>query len=245
MPHGDPHNPHRARSRSSGSSGRSPAKARKAPMHAAVPEPPTLSALDPLVEMWPAGVDLWRVHKLKHRPAEFNPGLGPERGRFHPFHGPRGLPIPTLYAAATWEGAVCETLFRDVPLRGPDRRKARAELEIRGLSLVRLTGEAALVDLRTLGLRRLELHRRQLIDTEADQYQRTAQWARAFHEAVPEAVGLVWIARLADPPAMVFFGDRVSEADFAVIEGPIPLGETRGLRMVMELAEKAKILITD
>jgi RES domain-containing protein len=207
------------------------------------PEPPDTSTLDPLIEVWPSGSELWRVHKLKRRPSEFNPGL--DRGRFHPFPGLDGKPVPTLYAAATWEGAVCETVFRDVPLRGPDRRKARAELEIRALSLVRLTREVSFIDLRTLGLRRLQLHRRELIDTEADQYLRTARWARAFHQAAPVAAGLVWIARLADPPAMMFFGDRVTEKDFSIIDGPIPLGVGKGLEMVMGLAEKAKILITD
>ena len=208
------------------------------------PEPPALAALDPLILALPSGTDLWRVHRLAHRPAQFNPGLGPNRGRFHPFQGPGGAPVPTLYAAATWEGAICETVFRDVPVRGPDRRKARAELEIRAMSLVRLTHDVSLVDLRTLGLGRLRLHRRDLIDTEADQYLRTARWAQALHHAAPDAAGLVWIARLADPAAMVFFGDRVTEADFTVLDGPIPLGDGKGLAMVMDLANKAKILIT-
>jgi hypothetical protein len=135
-------------------------------------------------------------------------------------------------------------VFRDVPLRGPDRRKARAEIDIRALSMIQLRRDVTLVDLRTLGLRRLELHRRDLIDTEADHYPRTARWAQAFHQVVPDAAGLVWIARLADPAAMIFFGDRVAEADFTVTEGPIPLKEGKGLAMVMELASRAKILIT-
>jgi hypothetical protein len=209
------------------------------------PEPPDPSSLDPLLGSWPPRLDLWRVHRLKHRPAEFNPGVGTDRGRFHPFSGFDVNSVSILYAAVTWEAAVCETLFRDVPLRDSDRRKARAELEVRGLSLIRLTREVSLVDLRAVGLLRLQLHRRELIDTEADQYPRTARWAQALHDAAPAAAGLVWIARLADPAAMVFFGDRVTEADFSIIEGPIPLGEDKGLAMVMELAERAGILITD
>ncbi len=118
------------------------------------------------------------------------------------------------------------------------------ELDVRAITRVQLRRDVSLVELRTLGLRRLELHRRDLIDTEADQYPRTARWAQALHQAVPDAAGLVWIARLADPAAMVFFGDRLTEGDFAVVEGPIPLGEGKGLAMVMDLADKAKILIT-
>jgi hypothetical protein len=208
------------------------------------PEPPEdPSTLDPLVEPLPGGTELWRIHRLEHGAAHFNPGVG--RGRFHPFPGSGGAPVATLYAAETWEGAVCEAVFRDVPLRGPDRRKARAEFEIRAMSRVRLTRDVPLVDLRTLGLRRLGLHRQELIDTEAEEYPRTSRWARAFHQARPDAGGLVWMARLADLRAMVFFGDRLTEKDFAVFDDPLPLGEGEGLAMVMELAEKAKILITE
>jgi hypothetical protein len=40
-----------------------------------VPEPPDPATLDPLVKLWSGGADLWRVHKLDRRPAEFNPGV--------------------------------------------------------------------------------------------------------------------------------------------------------------------------
>jgi hypothetical protein len=142
------------------------------------PEPPDPGALDPLVKMWPRGADLWRVHKLDRRPAEFNPGV--DVGRFHPFSGFAGKPVSTLYAANSWEGAVSETVFRDVPLRGGPRTKRRAELEIRAMSLLRLGREVPLVELRGTGLRRLRLQRRELIETEADQYSRSARWAAAL-----------------------------------------------------------------
>jgi hypothetical protein len=44
---------------------------------------------------------------------------------------------------------------------------------------------------------------------------------------------------------VVFFGDRVAEKDFSLVEGPIPLGFGKGLARVMELAEEAVILIVD
>lgn len=115
----------------------------------------------------------------------------------------------------------------------------------RALSQVRVTRDVHLVVLRALGLRRLGLHRQELIDTEADHYPRTARWAKAFHQAKPNADGLVWMARLADPAAMVFFGDRIKESDFAVVGDAIHLGSGEGLTRVMDLAEKALILITE
>jgi hypothetical protein len=208
-----------------------------------VPEPPAPAALDPLLKAWPSGADLWRVHKLDRRPAELNPGV--DIGRFHAFSGSAGKPVATLYAANTWQGAVAETVFRDVPLRGTPRTKRRAELELRAMSLLRLRREVQLVELRGTGLRRLRLQRRELIDTEADQYSRSVRWAAALYQAAPQAGGLVWTSRLHDPSAaVVFFGDRVAEKDFLPIEGPIPLGVGKGLARVLELAEEAGILIT-
>jgi hypothetical protein len=208
----------------------------------AVPEPPEPAALDPLLKVWPSGADLWRVHRLDRRPAEFNPGM--DIGRFHPFPGSAGKPVATLYAASSWQGAVSETVFRDVPLRGPSRTKRLAEIELRAMSLLRLRREVRLVELRGTGLRRLRLQRRELIETDADQYSRTVRWAAALHRAAPRAAGLVWTSRLHDPSAaVVFFGDRVAEKDFSPVEGPIPLGAGKGLARVMELAEEAGILI--
>jgi len=105
-----------------------------------VPEPPDPATLDPLLKVWPSGVDLWRVHKLDRRPAEFNPGV--DVGRFHPFSGSAGKPVATLYAASTWQGAVAETVFRNVPLREGPRTKRRAELELCAMSLLRLRRES-------------------------------------------------------------------------------------------------------
>jgi len=208
-----------------------------------VPEPPDPATLDPLFKVWPGGTDLWRVHKLDRRPAELNPGV--DSGRFHPFPGAAGKPVATLYAADTWQGAVAETLFRDVPLQGDPRTKRLAELELRAMSLLRLRREVKLVELRGTGLRRLRLQRRELIETEADQYSRSVRWAAALYQAAPEAGGLVWTSRLHDSSAaVVFFGDRVAEKDFTPVEGPIPLGVGKGLARVMELAEEAGILIT-
>src|SRR5260370_34188095 len=114
------------------------------------------------------------------------------------------------------------------------------------MSLLRLDRAVSLVELRGTGLRRLQLQRRELIETTADQYSRSVRWAAALHRAAPEAAGLVWTSRLDDSSAaVVFFGDRVTEADFSLVEWPIPLGIGKGLARVMELAEEAGMLIAD
>jgi hypothetical protein len=59
------------------------------------------------------------------------------------------------------------------------------------------------------------------------------------------AAGLGWISRFHDTSsAIVFFGDRVAETDFSVLDGPLPLGFGDGLARIMELAEDPRILIT-
>src|SRR6185295_9678942 len=79
--------------------------------------PPTDRLLDPLIEVWEADHRWVRCHNVRFGASEFNPGLG--GGRFHPFEGPDGGPVPTLYGASSVDGALSETVFHAVPLRGP------------------------------------------------------------------------------------------------------------------------------
>jgi hypothetical protein len=135
----------------------------------------------------------------------FNPGFGAPTG-FAFFGDPV---IPVLYAAATEEAVVAETLLHDTPVSGgvlpydKYKRTVMARLEvIRPLRVGILHG---------LGLRQLKVTAADITISGADTYPETVKWAQAAHGA--ELDGLVWMSRLChDAKSYVFFGDRCDGA---------------------------------
>lgn len=194
--------------------------------------------------MWPADKPIIRVHDSSFGATEFNPGKG--EGRFHPLVA-RGTPVPTLYGSGTFDAAVSETIFRSVPVTAPNRYITQWSLmpivsctlmPVRPLQLVQLRGS---------GLRKLQLARVEIIDTEADQYPLTRAWAAALYAAYPEADGLIWMSRQHDmSEAIVLFGTRVQREDLIVAAPPralYPPGD--GWHDVLVAAEAAGIMILD
>lgn len=123
------------------------------------------------------------------------------------------MPIPTLYAGATLDCALMETVFHDVAhlagFKAFDKGKLRDQVH----STVQVEQELQLVDLTSVSLRKLGVTRKQLIDAEKDQYPMTRQWAQAIHRQCPLAQGLSWVSRQDDSArAVILFGDRVSAA---------------------------------
>ncbi|WP_345183976.1 RES family NAD+ phosphorylase [Microbacterium panaciterrae] len=147
----------------------------------------------------------------------FNPGAGSQT-RFASFaslddlDGPQ---VPTLYAAATAEAAVCESILHDVPVAGgllPEGSYAtRVETALdlrRDLNLAMLMGP---------GLRRLGATPQQLTATDADVYDQTVLWAQAAHDRGFD--GIAWMsARDNTSEAYVLFGDRVDKSDLHITE---------------------------
>ncbi|HEY3719235.1 MAG TPA: RES family NAD+ phosphorylase [Roseiarcus sp.] len=89
--------------------------------------------IDPL----PAGVPVFRVHRLEHDPMFFGPGAGvPPTYRFDSSSGAFGV----LYVGLTLAGAVVETLLRNPARRMVDYPDvvARAFSEIRARRILRL-----------------------------------------------------------------------------------------------------------
>lgn len=176
----------------------------------AVPEPP--DPFDALEHVLRAGSTLHRVHG-SFSAGSFNPGKGgPTRfAHFTAAAAPSAGVVPTLYAAATAEAAVCETLLHDVPLEGG--RLALARYRGRRESVLVLRREVRLARLMGSGLRRLGVAPQNLTATDGDVYDRTVLWARSAHAAGFD--GLAWMsARENTAEAYMFFGDRVAETDF-------------------------------
>src|SRR4051794_1998059 len=87
-------------------------------MPSRVPDPPDDLAARVNIITWISGRRLVRCfNSALHGPEEFNPGLG-QGGRFHFFEDDHGTTVPILYAADSFESAIAETIFHDVPLRG-------------------------------------------------------------------------------------------------------------------------------
>src|SRR5262245_61741020 len=93
-----------------------------------VPPAPGPRAIEPLLRRRQNGTPLIRCHDVRFGATEFNPGLG--AGRFHPFEDARsGNPVPVLYAAGDLDGALSETVFHDVAVRGAGKKVERFMLE--------------------------------------------------------------------------------------------------------------------
>jgi hypothetical protein len=207
-----------------------------------VPEPPDPSSLDPLLETWTSGERLVRCHKSHFGATEFNPGVG--LGRFHPFADRGGHGVPTIYGASTLDGAFSETLFHNVPVRGPGKAIRRSSLTAMLVSVLVPLRDLTLVQLHGHGLRRLEVSRAELIESNSEHYPQTVRWAQALHAARERIDGLVWVSRQHDTAfALVLFGDRVRRADLDVIEPPLPLYLGDGFDEVQRAAGEAGVTI--
>jgi RES domain len=206
-----------------------------------LPLPPPSFDRRPLIELW---LDpIVRVHHSRFGPAEFNPGRGPG-GRFDPLHDRNGEVVPTLYGASTLSGAISESIFRKVPVRG-ERTLAADTLMPLQASTLQASRALRLIDLRGFGLQRLGVSRRELIDSDADSYPGTRAWAAALYGAVENADGMIWMARQHDlSAAVLLFGTRVGQSELEIIEPPRPLARGGSLdAMVIIAAEIAGIAI--
>jgi RES domain len=169
------------------------------------PAPP--KPFNPKTATLDIGTQLYRVFTAAEdrTPTMFNPGFGaPTRFAFF------GTPlIPVLYAAATEEAAVAETLSHDIPVSGgilPYDKYARTVM-----ARLQVTRPVRVGILHGLGLRQLKVTAADLTASGADTYPETVKWAQAAHDA--ELDGLVWMSRLCnDAKAYVFFGDRCDDA---------------------------------
>ena len=174
-----------------------------------VPEPP--DPFDPLWEPLPAGTRIFRVHEPRSPDGTtndgslFNPGFGSVL-RWSFFGDPV---VPVHYSAASPEAAVHESILHDAVPHGHLPRAAWIRKVLTPLITSR---ELRLAQLHSDGLRRFDVHPRDLTDTDSDQYPFTVEWAQAAHAA--GADGVVWMSRqLNSIRAYCFFGDRVAPGD--------------------------------
>ncbi|MFT3872489.1 MAG: RES domain-containing protein [Nocardioides sp.] len=179
-----------------------------------VPDPP--DPFDPLWEPLPTGTRIFRVHEPRLPDGtvddgrRFNPGFGSAL-RWSFFGDP---PMPVHYSAATPEAAVHESVLHDAV---PHAHLPRSRWIQKVLTPLAGKRTLNLAQLHSDGLRRFDLHPRDLTDTDSDQYLFTVEWAHAAHAA--GADGVVWMSRkLNSVRAYCLFADRVAAADLT----PLP-----------------------
>lgn len=137
---------------------------------------------------------VWRVHHSSRAAQAMNARAQPDAdggGRFDSLDGA----YTYLYVAASMEGAIAETLCRDLPLQRPgDRLLPAAILRSRLLTELTVTEDVPVVALHGPHLSAIG---QDLWLTKCDvaQYVRTRQWAAAVLVATPAARGLAYRCR--------------------------------------------------
>jgi hypothetical protein len=150
-----------------------------------------------------------RIHQDIYQGDQFNPGAK-GNARFSPITDAKGAAIPTLYAAYTFNAALMESVFHDVSHVPGYKHYDKNKLNQQVHSTVKVSQNLILADLSSVALRKLGVQRKQLIDTEKDQYPNTREWAQAIHRQHSDIQGLSWVSRQDDSArAVMLFGDRI------------------------------------
>lgn len=205
-----------------------------------LPRPPD-GTLNLLPDTWDRGRP---IHRCGGRHHGNQPYPSPTPARFSPFTDPDGQIVPTLYGAATEQGALSESVFHDIPGGGGAVDASR----LQGRRLFRLvpTRDLTLAAFTSHGLRRLGLTRVGMIESGPRHYGETTAWAQAVHRD-PARVwdGITWMSRQDDTSqAVVLFGDRVSEPDLQLAESDgSPLDAGRAFDRIARLAADLDIVI--
>ena len=208
--------------------------------------PPPSGRLEVTLVEWGKDQILHRVHSSKYKPEQFNPSSAGD-ARFSPLVATDNRVIATLYAGTTLDCALMETVFHDVPY-APGLKTLSKSSHVNGRvrSTIRSPRDLRLIDLSAIPLRKLGISRSGLIDTDASDYPVTRQWALAFYEQNPEAEGLIWTSRQADPErAIVLFADRIGSLHLESVDWPQSLTLTDGSTCieVLDLARRLGVLV--
>ncbi len=89
--------------------------------------------------------------------------------------------------------------------------------------------------------------RKERIESDSSQYAATRAWALALHNPYPNAEGLTWTSRQADPArALILLEDRLARPAFTVRGSPAPLLQPDGsaIRDVPLLAQRLGVNLT-
>jgi hypothetical protein len=189
---------------------------------------------------WPAGQPVVRGFTLSNGPRAFNPTA--KAARFRPVFD-AGVVVPTAYGGRTVDIALAESVLRRAAGTG-DRVLHVTELRGMGLVTVCFPFDLILVQLDGLGLRKLKLARRDVIDSVPETYPATAALAQQLYDAHPDAHGIVWTSQQCDDgEACMLWGTRLPPESAEILDGPLVLSGAFGVRLVAGVAEACGVLL--
>lgn len=183
-----------------------------------IPQPSTMKVGKEQYRRIAAGTELHRIHLDRFGSADFN-GTVNGNARFSPIRDAAGVIIPTIYAAETFECAVCEIILR-CPDTPPRNRTIAASPEIvyptdyrfHAHSRVRTRHDLNLVALTALGQRMIGVNGNALLAGPRSSYGVTRGWAERIHASCRGAQGLFYTSYQYGPEyALLLFGDRVPD----------------------------------
>ncbi len=208
---------------------------------------PPAGKLNATLVRWGEGTQVFRVHPSRFRGDQFNDTRKGD-ARFSPLmDAAREVIIPTLYAGSTFDCALMETVFHDVPYRAGLKTVSKAKyVEGAVCSTLLLTCDVRLVDLSSVALHKLGIAPQDLTQTDATQYPVTREWALALHSQSVDAQGLIWKSRRDDhAEAILLFGDRIAPGVLENRSEPISLLLPDGsARMeVLRLAARLDVML--
>jgi hypothetical protein len=208
---------------------------------------PPAGRLNATLIQWGKGKTIFRVHRSIYKADQFNDSRKGD-ARFSPLIDPaRNAVIPTLYAGTTFDCALMETVFHDVPYQPGLKTVSKAKYVEGGIcSTLHLADDLWLVDLSSVALHKLGVAPSDLTHTEAAYYPASREWAFALYEQNPTGQGFLWTSRRDDDAKAIFlFGDRVSPDMLTVGDDTFPLllpdGSTR--MEVLSLAARLDVLL--
>lgn len=189
-----------------------------------------------------AGTALHRVHPDLYSGVEFNPWEHSD-ARFSTIRDSAGTVIPVIYVAETFDAALMETVFHDIPYQQDDKFLDKSKLDGLVHTEVVTTQEILVADLTTKGLRKLGVNPVDLVTSEKDHYPFSRAVAESIIQNNPSIQGLRWMSRQDNTAeAYVLFEPRFSSAPLDQTAPPRGL-DTEAYDDVLDLAEVIDVQI--
>lgn len=181
---------------------------------------------------------LWRLYPRRYGVDGFN-GTALGSARFSPLEV-AGAIVPTVYAGSTLDVALMETVWHDAPIPSHGFHLVLKEAaEPRRVGSFKPSAALRLIDLTTVGLRRLGLTSSDVIDANQVDYPITRQLGSWLYENRPDAQGICWISRQNDEGrALVLFEPRLGSVKLAVHTEDEPFTDGPHLDALLTLAER-------